>query len=436
MRRFLFCLSLSLLVAYPSVLYARVGTFLNANQAASDDTTSYGSAVIEPGDIINFRGGMFTTGNILTYGHTALYLGRGAAGIRLFLDFSVTKDSDDKYKGRILTEPTFLTYNRDNHDSFDVFRLRDRSTLNKKTLLAAAEWIARDGWWGPPPYGEFCSTAVAKVLSEATRTRIDAANPDVFVSSPLFQRHPGLIGKSISIRMALNSIVSRDAEEESVRTKAFEKTLRDFQWEQLRVWTSFACLYMHPPTSLSAEQQYLQGKTDKIYRQALLDNLVVMPAIELAERRIGDRKLSACQREVIDWMINAEGPLDVAWLVERMDYERAGGKTGEVLRRVGGTVGSAIKRGTAVVVRGVSVPFVVANGILTKIDWSAGGNERSTSSVERTEQSTSSTVHDSKSTDTTGSANNAPPRGASIPTLQGEAWRQLRGIASGSLKFQ
>lgn len=177
---------------------------------------TYQGVSLEPGDVINFHGGIVTTGNAFTYGHTALYLGRDReTGNHTFLDFSITKGgpleivfgTPRAFFGRILTEDEFLRYNAPSHGSFDVFQLRDRSAVNERELVAAAQRIAAGEWYGP--FGEVCSSAVAATLSAVTKQPVNIITPNGFVKDDAFQRHPALIGKTINMQAAIRELERR-----------------------------------------------------------------------------------------------------------------------------------------------------------------------------------------------------------------------------------
>lgn len=178
-----------------------------ATPFAYGQTPSYQGASIQPGDVINFHGGVFTTCGFLTYGHSALYLGVDPeTGKHSFLDFTISKVKQRAFVGRILPEKEFLTISAEHHLSFDVFRLQDVSNLNQQIMLQEAKLIAvPDNLFG---FSEVCATAVASVLSKTTGMAINAKTPDDFVGGQ-FQRHPQLLGKSINIEAALREIAFR-----------------------------------------------------------------------------------------------------------------------------------------------------------------------------------------------------------------------------------
>ncbi len=191
---------------------------LRANQHPNGDTTlpqtlTYQGVTLQPGDVIDFHEGLMTLHltqdrQFFAHGHTALYLGRDEkTGEALFLDFQFRSDTD-QYHGLIRDEQTFLIENRKRHGSFDVFRLKDTSTLQRSVLVAEAEYIAANKRYLAS--GLVCSSAAIETLSKATGLRIEGWKPDDIASSSQFQRPPGLEGKTINMTVALRERRDRD----------------------------------------------------------------------------------------------------------------------------------------------------------------------------------------------------------------------------------
>src|SRR6266481_7176126 len=138
------------------VVLVAAPTLTGAQLSDPRDALDYAGVVLEPGDVISFTGGGATTGGLLSHGHASVYLGFDQQmGQRVFLDFSVTKGgvpeiifgSPSGFNGRIMSEREFLTYNARWHASFDVYRLADRSTLDKRKLFREAKIIAHREWF-------------------------------------------------------------------------------------------------------------------------------------------------------------------------------------------------------------------------------------------------------------------------------------------------
>jgi hypothetical protein len=177
--------------------------------ALAQDRITIQQATLEPGDVINFTGGGATLGGIRKYGHTGLYLGIDPVTKKpAFLDFTTdsTKGgtllhkSNKAFNSKILGLEEFLSDNI-SHPSFDVFRLKDRSTLDQKALIRTAKVIASEEIFCVG--GEVCSSAAARVLSAGTGVEVDVFSPDGFANSPQFQRHPDLQNRSIDVAKAL-----------------------------------------------------------------------------------------------------------------------------------------------------------------------------------------------------------------------------------------
>jgi hypothetical protein len=265
---------------------------------------------IEPGDVINFLGGMFTIAGYPRYGHTALYLGRDPqTGVATFLGFerTVEQDKTRAFYGRILGEKEFLQKSAEWHSSFDVFRLEVPilfSTSDPRPdptkLLQAAKLVAERSWDPTHTFGELCSDAVADVLSNATgydvRSHIHLERswdpedhvyrwPSDFASDPWFKR----VGTSITVDTALHP-----TEEDHNVVEQLEKQRRR---AALLRWTAAACHYietnramlMHqatygaPSNNLGWEILQDQNKELRSDKQKLLQIQVVMTKDEMTD---------------------------------------------------------------------------------------------------------------------------------------------------------
>ena len=115
------------------------------------------------------------------------------------------------------------------------------------------------------------------------------------------------------------------------------------------------------------------AEMNRTQRKFLLEHYVVLPGNEIAEGLAGGNKLDACQKELVELFLRADGPLDVAWLVERFEYERAGGDFGASLRKISKAVGD----GAAVVVKGITQPLIAVAKALAEIELPRGGSRES-----------------------------------------------------------
>jgi hypothetical protein len=417
--------------------------------AELSDAPTYQGISILPGDVIDLHGGMFTTKGYQAHGHSAIYLGRDdATGQPMFLDFQLRSGDAKHSYGRIVSEEEFLRTSRENHHgSFDVFRLPGES-VDKKKLFTAAKRVSTERWLLLNPldptnsFRRVCSTAVAEVLSDATGRRIAAPTPDAFESSP-FERPPGLSGRTINIDVAIRGMRERSnphtvpshTNDDFAAFEAWERRaapaakgateieeqekrhtadlLRQGRWEQFRVWAHWACMYVHPlhGADSSFEVREAEIEEDKILRKDLLTHFVVLPADEITAGLASDSHLSSCQVSTINTILAAPAPIDAKWLVDQMDYERAGGVAGAILRNFLARVSQGVKVGGTMLVTGITAPFVaIGEGL------SAAGRGGS-----RTEGSHSA-ERDS---------DHADSHSGSITFHEGQAMHDLRGIASG-----
>ena len=133
---------------------------------AFGQTVTYQGVTLEPGDVINFHKGPVTAGNLISYGHSGMYLGMDPlTGKQTFLDFNIGNGEH-----RLPSEREFLNNNAELHSGFDVFRLGGAQKLDPKMLLEAARVVANKQYdlAGHSYFSENCASAIASVLSEAT----------------------------------------------------------------------------------------------------------------------------------------------------------------------------------------------------------------------------------------------------------------------------
>jgi len=309
----------------------------------SRDRLEYGGVILEPGDVISFQGGAATAGGLLEHGHTSLYLGFDAQMQEpIFLDFSTTKGgipemvlgSPQAFGGRILKEREFLTYNVRWHPSFDVYRLNDRSTLDKRRMMRAAKQIAATTRYGLS--GTVCSSAVSDVLSAATGRRISALTPDGFEGLP-FIPHPQQSGGPIDIEQVLRDLgrikdrapqsaeppssgflmkvaeedrrrdeLRRASQEPEIRVPdtsdedAAREERRGAAWRYLKAALHLAC---SDPDDLRSLNDQRQTWGVLISRRVVEDSF--------ARDR---RSMSDCAQQIMAGVLSSEGPIDLTWV--------------------------------------------------------------------------------------------------------------------------
>lgn len=166
------------------------------------------NVTLQPGDVINLRGGFASYVNPGdTGGHAAMYLGL-VDERQKFLDFTTTKKAEGEnaiFRGRILDVEEFLNASAKSHDDFDVYRIKDAEVIQEK-LAAAAKHIAEKQNWVIPSADSFSTTyagAVAQALSAATNKKIGFTyRPDALTDeNGLFKRTSPI---TVNLRTALN----------------------------------------------------------------------------------------------------------------------------------------------------------------------------------------------------------------------------------------
>jgi len=181
---------------------ALVLAFLPTATLADDDSQNLvllGNVILQPGDVINFKGGggaFLSTGE---YGHTGMYLGKDTAtGEKIFLDFTTNKNGP--FRGRISNEEKFLTDNI-SHVEFDVYRLNGRYALNQEKLVESAKDISTNKNFGALID---CANAASRALSVAANIPIIKVSPDGFANDLRFA--PATL--TVDIKAALNELRS------------------------------------------------------------------------------------------------------------------------------------------------------------------------------------------------------------------------------------
>lgn len=158
-----------------------------------------GNVILQPGDVINFKGGggaFLSTGE---YGHTGMYLGKDTAtGEKIFLDFTTNKNGP--FRGRISNKEKFLIDNL-SHAKFDVYRLNSSYGLNQEKLVESAKDISTNKNFGALID---CTNAVSRALSVAANIPIIKVSPDGFANDLRFA--PATL--TVDIKAALDELRS------------------------------------------------------------------------------------------------------------------------------------------------------------------------------------------------------------------------------------
>jgi hypothetical protein len=174
--------------------------------AENQDLMMLNSVVLEPGDVINFKGGGGAFLGVGEYGHTGMYLGKDPATQEpLFLDFTTAKKgrAPGEFRGRISTEMAFLNDNI-GHAEFNVYRLHvyrppGVATLDQDMLLASARDIAKDKTFGAMID---CANAASRALSLAAHIPIVEIRPDGFAEDFRFDA----VSLTVNIKDALGEL--------------------------------------------------------------------------------------------------------------------------------------------------------------------------------------------------------------------------------------
>src|ERR1039458_9171633 len=288
--------------------YSRIGLLLaflllalkGQTSPVVDNTTTLGSAVLQPGDIINFVGGPLGTqfvGDAGKYGHSAMYLGRMAdTKIPAFFDFQTEGDS------KIVTQKTFESryYERDPKRPIDIFRPKFRLSV-EKLQIAAVKLEQNHYTFASVHQSELmvCSQTAFDILRTAS-TGMEMDTP-VGTVAPNSYAHGGEVGdlfekvneEPIFIapsREKTGAILLGNwlhtakplAEADAPRIKALEEAEKKKRWDTLVAWAKNACEYMNGGANLEVQQDDLHVLVGR-WQRARLYSLVVLSDKEVEQ---------------------------------------------------------------------------------------------------------------------------------------------------------
>lgn len=195
---------------------------------------------------------------------------------------------------------------------------------------------------------------------------------------------------------ALVQQVDRLRRERRERQASAERELR---WQKFKVWTLYACSYVNGVHEGDPEwgRPDMIREREEAYRKYLRSGLVVMTKGEIdAGLRRNDLyhsgDLGRCHSRMVEMIRDLPGPADEDWLMDRIEYERRGGRAGEIIGGLLEYIRRSVADGTAAIVQSASAPFT---------------GDR-----------------------TTGSDSRGPDHGSRMPDIDKLPWRQLRGISS------
>ncbi|MDP3542185.1 MAG: hypothetical protein Q8T11_06895 [Elusimicrobiota bacterium] len=145
------------------------------------------------------------------------------------------------------------------------------------------------------------------------------------------------------------------------RRDRLEASQRDFRWAKFSLWALNACVYMDGtrPNSPEWGRPDLIRAREQALRGYLRGNLVVLPGGEidagLARGDIrGDGEIARCRERLIRMIRELPAPVDADWMMDRIEYERRGGRAGEIISGVIESVRRAVADGTAALARAAS----------------------------------------------------------------------------------
>ncbi len=165
--------------------------------------------------------------------------------------------------------------------------------------------------------------------------------------------------------------------------ESLEASRRGLRWAKFNLWTLNSCVYIEGTTPGSPEwgRPDLIRARDQKLQSYLRGNLVVLPSDEIdaglarGDTYGGDSAIARCQDRMIRMIRDLPSPVDADWMMDRIEYERRGGRTGEIISGVIESVRRAVADGTAALVKAAS-PGVATRGPGEQPVRDPGGGER------------------------------------------------------------
>jgi hypothetical protein len=422
--------------------------------AIAADCQIFAGTEICTGDVILFRGGLASIlGEPHRYGHAAMFLGFGQTlHDPTFFDWTT---NDKAFLGS--DEFVYRYRSADPDRLFDIYR--PNSKVDKNKLWQQARYLASRNGYGPQliPNHEVCSTSIHLCLLRSSDVRVSASSPAIESIwrmlgnvSPNDFANPDTLGQyfrkinSDSLRMppttSMGAILKQaersqrelasnaddddmqtDSSDENVAEDELHKLAREGRWRALQHFADSVCNYerfRNITTGSGLNGISARETADALVQQARAQILSAQVLISKDEIFIGlaEHDVSRCGRDIIQSIADAPTPLDTAWYLSQVDYELAGGPSGEAARNIVANISRAIRSGSQVAASVAAFPFSMIKAVMTSISQCVGCTS---------EGGGSSNGRDSA--DSRDSQRHAPTDWSSL--------RQARGIASGGKGF-
>lgn len=168
------------------------------------------------------------------------------------------------------------------------------------------------------------------------------------------------------------------------RRESLEAARRGYRWAKFNLWTLNACVYIDGTRPGSPEwgRPDLIRAREQALRGYLRGNLVVLPSAEIdaglaRDDRLRNGDVARCQERLIRMIRDLPAPVDADWMMDRIEYERRGGRAGEIISGVIESVRRAVADGTAALVRTATSPGAATRGPGEPVRDPAGGDRGS-----------------------------------------------------------
>jgi hypothetical protein len=144
---------------------------------------------------------------------------------------------------------------------------------------------------------------------------------------------------------------------------------RGIRWSRFCIWALYASQYIRGVRYGDSEWGNPKRIEDqaRAYRDYLSSNLIVLTDAEIEAGIAKDKgrftgEVGEAQLRVIRMFQAIPGPVDVDWVMAKLEHERRGGRSGELISNFISAIGKAVADGSAAIVSTITTPFESRKG--------------------------------------------------------------------------
>jgi hypothetical protein len=322
------------------------------------------------------------------------------------MDWSIFTDDPGPLAGAIYHElhhyNDLITAGWDDHEQMEI------------RAFGASLTTVNIFWPESTPDGRFhvrkkIRDALGKIIAANQKNVDDGTTHSPFPNAIQEDRYKKKVAEIAADETAYQDLAARVEKEKRDSENRATAALQNLRWQKFRIWSLYACLYIdgvHETDPEWGNPDRIRAR-DEFYRDYLRSNLVVMDKDEIDAGlkrddlyKYGD--IGRCQGQVVEMIRDLPGPVDDNWIMDKIEYDRNGGRAGEIISSIINSVHRAVVDGSAAIIETVTAPFTADIG-------SGGGNGGGNSG--------------------TGGGRAGGDGNTRMPNIDKLPWQQLRGIS-------